>query len=155
MTQIAVFSDLHMSEGIKAFPHDKIKVSDFEITNKIDDGTFSLMWRLSSVYPDNDFHFVIGQDNADTIHTWKNADQLQLFTKFFVVPRKGFPINEDPSAWYKQKPHKYLRGGTSLPEISSTQIRKEIAEGETPGYVIDKVYAHIKRYRLYLEPPKA
>lgn len=127
----------------------KIKVSDFEIVNKIDDGTFSLMWQLASAYPDDDFHFVIGQDNADTIQTWRNAEQLQLFTKFFVVPRTGYPVNEDPSAWYKLKPHHYLQGGSNLPEISSTQIRKELAIGERPGYLPEEVYKYIKRCDLY------
>jgi nicotinate-nucleotide adenylyltransferase len=131
------------------------KISDFEITNKLDDGTFSLMQKLSAAYPDNDFHFVIGQDNADTIHTWRNAEQLQLFTKFFVVPRKGYPLNETPNVWYDQKPHQYLRSSRNLPEISSTYIRQELAAGDPPGHVIDEVHAYIKRCGLYgLEAPE-
>ena len=109
---------------------DKIVISDFEIVHMINDGTLSLIQKLNQSFPDNTFSMIIGQDNADTIETWKNHEQLISSTPFFVSTRTGYSI-KDSDVWYRKPPHQYYY--IESPEISSTEIREKLAKKERPA----------------------
>lgn len=129
--------------------YSKIRISDYEIANKIADGTLSLMQKLGKSFPQHQFCFIIGQDNANTIEKWKNYKQLLLSTTFFVVPREGYPLNKDPSAWYSNKPHHYLQEKILLPKVSSTEVREKLLKNEKSEYLDNLVFDFIKRKNLY------
>lgn len=130
------------------FPSSKIQVCDFEIENEISGGTIELLKELQRSFP-HEFYFVIGQDNADSIHTWRKHEQLLLFTPFFVVPRAGYSARDDSNTWYMKPPHRYLKTSIILPQISSTEIRKSILQKEIPQYLTIEVHNYIKKEKLY------
>lgn len=132
---------------------DKIVISDFEMIHKINDGTLSLIQKLNQDFPANTFSMIIGQDNADTIETWKNYEQLLSSTSFFVSARTGYSVNNS-DVWYRKPPHQYYF--FESPEISSTEIREKLAKQEKPtgrnrygNYLDDKVFEYIKKHQLY------
>jgi nicotinate (nicotinamide) nucleotide adenylyltransferase len=108
-----------------AVQHDRrIKIFDYEIRNKMAGETYNLFKRLKEekeLTEKYQFSFIIGMDNANTIHQWVNyADLLNLAT-FIVIPRRGIKRNPKVN-WYLQKPHKYLPT-VKVIECSSTEIR--------------------------------
>jgi nicotinate-nucleotide adenylyltransferase len=137
----------------------RIKVCDFEIKNELRGETYNLVNRLLDTdfaKHEYDFSMIIGQDNANSFHRWINYEHLERLIRFVVVPRKG--ISPDPGVdWYSKPPHIYLHGETTIPEISSTEIRKELDVFWRDGTVTEtvgkqlhpKVLEYIKNYGLY------
>lgn len=102
----------------------KVKVNNYEIANRICGGTIVLVERLMKDYPKYSFSFIVGQDNADTIHKWIESERLRKLIRFVVVPRTGYAGEQ---TWYLEKPHERINEpDIVLPEISSTAIRKNV-----------------------------
>lgn len=94
----------------------------FSELNPLYDGSMmSMMERIRSL-SDHDFYIIIGQDNADTINTWKNGSILVANEKFITIPRpRNIPCNRD-AGWYEYPPHTFLKD-VELLDISSTMVR--------------------------------
>ena len=124
-------------------------VSNFEKTHKTSTTYDTLKHLETSMmeYQKEDYCFVIGQDNADTIDKWYNYEKLLEETQFIVVPRKGYTGSE---TWYRQEPHLYLEDEV-IDEVSSTQVR-ELLKAKDPSVqnlLTEEVYEYIKRKKLY------
>lgn len=126
-------------------PHEK--VSDFEIKNNFSGGTYQTMLCLQRQFPQHDFRIVIGQDNADSVTTWIEWEKLISTFSFVVVPRKGYRLDESSDRWYMDRRHMYYTS-FDVPEISSTEIRKAISQGNHTA-IPDCVYAYVKKHGLY------
>lgn len=144
----------------------RIKVSDFEIRNELAGDTYCLVKRLLDT-PEfinrYDFSFIIGLDNALTIHKWVNSVELERMVRFVVVPRTG--VVDDPTVtWFRRPPHIWIphddKGKIGVPdrEISSTLLRECIRKiykgsfvGETgiDNYVDPEVKRYIFQNGLY------
>lgn len=132
--------------------HHKIILSGFEIQKKVTEGTFQTMRELVAQYPDWKFSFIIGQDNADTLDTWRQAEQLKALVPFLVIPRQGYARNYDPDVWYSNGHHQYIvyiNEEDAIMQISSTEIREQLAQGKKPDAIADWVFMYIKEHRLY------
>lgn len=104
--------------------NDKIKVNRYEIDNRICGGTIVLVERLLKDFPEHKFSFIVGQDNADTIHKWIETERLRKLISFVVVPRTGY---EGTQTWYLEPPHQTIDHlYVSLPAICSTDIRNNV-----------------------------
>jgi len=86
--------------------------------------TIDTLTYLSEKYPTHQFFILMGSDNLEYIHKWKNAEVLLQNYDIIVYPRPGFQI--DPS---KQNPRIQI-ADAPLMEISSTFIRDSIKEGK-------------------------
>lgn len=122
----------------------RIKVNDFEIANELSGETYNLVNRLQGTdlaKYEYDFSMIIGQDNANSFHQWVNYEYLERLIRFIVVPRKGIKPAEGV-AWYLNPPHIYLHGETTIPEVSSTEIRKDLEvfwKSGTPTDILRKM----------------
>lgn len=140
----------------------RIKVSDFEIKNKLSGETYQLVKKLLSAkrYKDSyDFSIILGLDNANTFERWVNYQDLKKMMHFVVVPRTGIKQNLK-SLWYMKPPHIFLVPSEPLVQTSSTQVRKclkhywskwgdYITDPEKQLYLPSKVFDYIKERRLY------
>lgn len=102
-------------------------VSPFEGMVIQDDGpkgTQEILVYLRNCYVGYDIYYAIGQDNANSIHNWKNADQLLNENKFIVFPRSGV---EEKATWYLKEPHKRI--SFTAQEGSSTSVRNAFKSG--------------------------
>lgn len=129
----------------------RMKVFDYEITHKLNGETFKFVNQLKNDlnYNFNDFSLIIGLDNANIFHKWKNYEQLEKIINFVVVNRKG--IKQDPNInWYLKKPHIFLEN--DIMEISSTMVRKLLKEKNlvVTKYINKDVYDYIIKNNLYL-----
>jgi nicotinate-nucleotide adenylyltransferase len=126
--------------------HPKIKVNTYEIYNKLENGTYDMLAKLIKDFKDIEFYFILGQDNADSIHKWKNNEEIRKLLPFIVIPRNTQQSEEN---WYKQSPHIYLKDA-KIPNISSTEVRKRVIENQDLEGMIDNfVLDYIKKGNLY------
>ena len=123
-------------------------INDYEIENQITDGTYALIKRLIADYPQHQFGWVVGLDNANTITRWINYQKLLASIPFTVVLRTGY---SDANEWYHHDPHQFILAQNLFPTISSTQIRQMIKENKKPTLIVESVYDYIRLHDLYLE----
>lgn len=104
----------------------RMKVSDYEIANKLNGSTYNLANRLLEDKKFKDTHsfsFVMSLENANTFETWDNYEDLERLVRFIVVqypgekPKKGVD-------WYLKSPHIFIEPDQSLSDFSSSDIRK-------------------------------
>jgi nicotinate-nucleotide adenylyltransferase len=141
---------------LAAAKHGFVKVFDYEIRKKFDQGTYYLMKELLDedfVQNRYDFSLIIGQDNANTFDHWVEHTALQKLIRFIVVPRQGIDI--DPSVdWYLKPPHLYLAADKPIMKVSSTLVRGLLKKRKfsRAGRLLDPdVFDYIKIHHLYVE----
>jgi nicotinate-nucleotide adenylyltransferase len=144
--------------------HGRIKVSDFEIKEKLKGETYHMIKRFLEVYKDKvDPSIVIGLDNANTFDKWVNYRDLERMVRFVVVARPG--EKRDPKVnWYLKAPHIFIEDdNASLLELSSTKVKEYIkryyASGDHSGEFVltkalkqqinDNVFDYILKHELY------
>ncbi len=115
---ISAFHRLQMCI-IATSPYEKFRVCDYEILNESSGRAWETICGLKRKYPEVNFSWVIGADNADEIHKWYRWEGLIHTTKFWVVDRKGYKLK---GGWYENSPHQVIRHKWKE-EISSTMVR--------------------------------
>jgi len=128
-----------------------VRISDYEIKNKITGKTHIILERMEKDFPEYEFSLVIGQDNADNITKWQKHLYIINKYQFVVCPRD----NRTPIDWYTKKPHILIEN--KLPEISSTDIRNGLKNdfGKYAGFVPQKVLEYMFMHELCgLKTPK-
>jgi nicotinate-nucleotide adenylyltransferase len=120
------------------------------INRNTTDGTaFNLLKNLDAKYGTNnvEFLFVIGQDNADKIKTWKNYEELIKQFKFIIIPRIYDHEKVNELHWYHNDPHIFLKELSHANGISSTKARQLIKEyyiANSKEYADVELLHHIK-----------
>lgn len=112
------------------FGSSKVKVDDIELNMPEPHYTIRTLDALRQREPENSFTLIIGADNLDGIHRWRDYRRILLEYGVAVYPRESYNLstikdemkNEDPS---------YKIQVLNAPQIniSSTEIREGIAEG--------------------------
>jgi len=132
----------------------RIKIFDYEINHQLNGKTIDFVKLLKNdpKYKDYNFSMIIGQDNANTFHTWVNYDELERMMRFVVIPRAG--VERDMNVdWYLKPPHIFLNPEkTGIMNTSSTTIR-EMLKNNDPGvseYLDPKVLNYIQVNNLYI-----
>lgn len=86
--------------------------------------------------------FVIGADAFAEITTWHRWHDLLRLTEFIVVTRPGHDYTAPAGA-------RVHRLDTVALPVSSSEIRRRLAQGETPAELPSEVAAYIKDRGLY------
>lgn len=128
----------------KDFP---FKACDTEFTMPVPSYTINTLHILSEQYPIISFSLLIGSDNALVFDKWKDYQSILNEYPIFVYPRHGYDFKEVE----KKYPQMKLLN-TPYYEISSTEIRKKIAENEDYSMLVTpEVKRFIERNNLYKE----
>ncbi|MEI8342289.1 MAG: nicotinate-nucleotide adenylyltransferase [Verrucomicrobiota bacterium] len=91
-------------------------------------------------YPDANLVYLIGEDNAAELHTWRRFEELQRLVQFVVLSRTGHE---------RQHPFPVVERDV---DISSTEIRKRVAKRASIRYLVpEKVLSIIEKHNLYKE----
>ena len=122
---------------------EKIKICSIEIDEELAIPTYEFLNKLKDRYPEIDFSFAIGQDNADSIEKWKYHKELITEFPFVVLPRGEEQGN---GQWYTKSPHIFLPTFELL-EISSTEIRQNVEQNKQ--WLHPAVYEYIQQHKLY------
>ncbi len=122
----------------------RIKPTDIEFNLPKPSYTIDTLTYLSERNPNHDFVLILGTDNFQSFHKWKNYEQILKQYKLYVYPRPGYELGE-----YEN--HKSLSLiNAPLIEISSSFIRESIKNNKDMRYFLpEEVYKYIEKMNLY------
>jgi nicotinate-nucleotide adenylyltransferase len=122
----------------------KLKVTDIEFGLPQPSYTVNTLAYIQEKYPKKEFALIMGSDNLDTFHKWKNYEQIIKNHNLYVYPRPnstGGQFKDHPKVTWVDAP---------LMEISSTHIRKAIAAGKSIKYLLpENVHDYILEMNYY------
>ena len=134
------------------------KVSDIEFRKQFDPSySFKVMNALQEEYPDAELQLLIGEDSLTSLHTWYSARELAEKYPIIAFPRKSDAPDSSAAVipvdfWGEklaEKLQKSLIKGEYV-EISSTNLRKELAKNENMYQIINaELWEYIKKHGLY------
>jgi len=127
--------------GEPRFVLDRIELRRTGVTYTLD-----TVRELEAAEPGTEWVLILGQDQYATLHTWRDWRDLVAKVTLAVANRPDVKPEVNPQI--ASEPHHSL----TLPmmDISSTEIRRRIAAGESiAGLVPDAVASYIERRGLY------
>lgn len=112
--------------SIKNYP--KMRASDVEFALPKPSYTVDTLTYLHEKFPNNQFSLIMGEDNLEGLHKWKNADVLIKNHQIIVYPRlfEGEKKNND----YISESENIILINAPIIELSATDIRNMIKEGK-------------------------
>ena len=126
--------------------YDNIKPSNIEFGLPQPNYTVNTLAYLEEKYPDYQFALIMGEDNLNTLHKWKNNEVILERFEVFVYPRvTSTTIKEE----FKNHP-KITKVDAPIMEISSTFVRNAVKDGKriTP-LLPQKVWEYIDEMNFY------
>jgi nicotinate-nucleotide adenylyltransferase len=112
-------------------------------------------------YAASQLYFITGSDAFADVSTWYDYPRLLNLANFAVVSRPGATRASDlmppaGSATHSPAAPTVLTVEATTPDVSSTEIRRRVAAGESiDGLVPASVAGHIRRHHLYVPAPVA
>lgn len=124
----------------------RFEVSEVEFGLERPSYTVNTLRYLREQYPNDTFCPIIGGDNLQSFHLWKDYKDILAHHEVYVYRRVGFHENpllaNHPAIKIFEVP---------LLNISSTYIREMIQAGKSIKYLVpERVEEYIKKERLYL-----
>ena len=124
----------------------KIKPSDIEFKLSQPNYTVNTLAHLKDHFPQHEFSLIMGEDNLNSLHKWKNYEYILENHDIYVYPRfSGEEGNYD--LLNHSRIHKVA---APIVEISSTFIRENIKNKKNVRPVLpEKVWEYIDHNNLY------
>jgi len=134
-----------VQRAVEDYP--KLQASDIEFKLPQPNYTINTLIHLSEKYPNIDFSLIMGEDNLNTFHKWKNHEAILEHYSIYVYPRLALLeenvsiLQNHPKITYTQAP---------VIEISSTMIRNAIAAGKNIQPLLpEKVWQYLDEMNFY------
>ena len=109
-----------------------IKSSNIEFSLPKPSYTIDTLTYLKEKYPDKEFVLIMGGDNLAHFHKWKNYEVILANHEIYVYKRPSYDLGD------LQSHEQVSIFEAPLMEISSSYIRKEIAEKRSIEYLVTK-----------------
>ncbi|MBK7964970.1 MAG: nicotinate-nucleotide adenylyltransferase [Bacteroidetes bacterium] len=113
----------------------KLKASKIEFELARPSYTVVTLAYLQDKYPKHEFSLIMGADNLENLHKWKNFELILEHHDIYVYPRPnhdGGDLKNHPRVKWIDAP---------LMELSSSFIRKSIKEGKDVRYMMPETVA--------------
>lgn len=121
--------------------HEGFAVWDGELHRPGPSWTVDTLAVLKDEHADWDLHLVIGEDSLAGLSHWREPERIRHLARLVVYPRPGVDTPVDGDALSLDVP---------LLEVSSTDIRRRIRDGESIRYLVpDAVHRYIDHNGLY------
>lgn len=128
-------------------------ISGMELERKGLTYTYDTLKALAGIFPDCSLCYIIGSDTLLSLHTWHRAAETVRLARFIIIHRPGVDRRQADNARLqltRTMGADFTDTGFTAPDISSTQIRRLIAEGQDAGALLPEgVYDYIKAHSLY------
>jgi nicotinate-nucleotide adenylyltransferase len=130
--------------------NDKMRASDIELKLPIPSYTIDTLAYLKEKHRGNEFSLIMGEDNLNTLHKWKNAEELVKNYPVYVYPRSEIIKPSSPLLDLILKKAEIHKVNAPLMEISGTFIRDGIKCGKDVSYFLaPAVWKYIKEMHFY------
>ena len=142
-----LLNDYHRFELVNRAIEDdnRFRASNIEFDLPKPSYTIDTLAYLSDKYPDYQFVILMGSDNLESFHKWKNFKTIVQNYGIIVYPRPGFEqakvLKHENITIAKEAP---------LMEISSSFIRNAIKEGkDVRHYLPQNVWEYVDEMNFY------
>ncbi|MEE1899050.1 nicotinate-nucleotide adenylyltransferase [Flavobacterium rakeshii] len=126
--------------------YDSLKPTDIEFRLPQPNYTVHTLAHLQEKFPSYEFSLIMGEDNLNSLHKWKNYDVILENHDIYVYPR----INNENANEELINNHKIHKIDAPVIEISSTFIRNSIRDGkEVRPLLPQKVWEYIDHNLFY------
>ena len=138
------YQRLRMVElAIDNFPH--LRASSVEFSLPQPSYTIQTLAHLYDKYPHHTFSLIMGGDNIQSLHKWKNYQRIVENYKIYVYPRPGFIMPQE------------FEGNSNieivnapLMELSSSMIREWIKQGRNvQGFMPSSAWQYLDEMNFY------
>lgn len=139
------YQRLHMAH-LACEDYTKIKPSDIEFKLPQPNYTINTLAYLQEKFPNNTFSLLMGEDNINSFHKWKNYEQiLQNHTIYYYPRLKSGELDS------QFKNHKnIIKVEAPVIEISATFIRENIKENKNIKPLLpEKVWDYVLHNNFY------
>lgn len=124
----------------------KLKPSDVEFKLPQPNYTVNTLAHLQEKFPQHEFSLIMGEDNLNSLHKWKNYEYILQHHKIFVYPRLNNEIIDEDIASHPS----INRVDAPIMEISSTFIRNCVKEGKNIRPLLpEKVWSYLEHNLFY------
>lgn len=144
----SLLNDYHRLEMVHLATEDypKLKPSNIEFKLIQPNYTVDTLAYLDEKYPNYSFSLIMGEDNLNTFHKWKNYEVILNNHEIYVYPRVVGAKPENPLAMHP-KIHVI---DAPIVEISSTFIRESIKKQKNIRPLLsEKVWEYIDKNLFY------
>ena len=124
----------------------KLKSSDIEFGLPQPNYTVNTLAYLQEKHPNNAFSLIMGEDNLDSFHKWKNYDVILENHDIYVYPRLS-----DKQVATQFDGHKKIHHiNAPIMQLSSTFIRNAVKEGKNVKPMLpEHVWAYLDEMNFY------
>lgn len=122
----------------------RLKACGVELGLPVPSYTWNTLCHLAATRPDCELTLLIGADNWQAFGQWRNHDEILANYRVAVYPRRGVTIDA------AKLPHGVTLADTPLLNISSTEVRRRVADGlPISGLVPPAVEEMIRKGKWY------
>ncbi|MBL7884954.1 MAG: nicotinate-nucleotide adenylyltransferase [Bacteroidia bacterium] len=122
----------------------KLKASDIEFKLPQPSYTINTLTYLKEKHPSYNFALIMGSDNLESFHKWKNNDEILKQVELYIYPR----TNHEGGILKTHKKVNWVNA--PVIEISSTFIRDAIKNKKDIRYFVpEKVWEYIQEMHFY------
>jgi nicotinate-nucleotide adenylyltransferase len=130
-------------------PYDEMYVSPMELERGAVSYTIDTLRQLRDEYPGATLDWIIGDDNLENLHKWKEIDAICSLGNFVVLARGQSPILNPQSAIPSIREAMIFAHNPTVP-VSSTEIRRRVQEGRSIDDLAGvRISRYIHHYGLY------
>lgn len=137
--------------AIEEYP--RLKASNVEFGLPQPNYTVNTLAVLEEKYPNHRFSLIMGEDNLNGLHKWKNYEVILERYKIYVYPRifeKETDTDEEIPETIQQFPNAVERINAPIMELSSTFIREAISNNKDIRPMLSKkVWEYIDLMNFY------
>lgn len=130
--------------------HPKLKASDIEFKISRPSYTINTLAHLKEKYPLLNFTLILGADNLQNFHKWKNYEEILNLHELYVYPRINNTASKTSEVFLLEKHPNVKMVNAPLVEISSTFIRSAIKEKKDVRYFMPAaVWNYVNEMHFY------
>ena len=132
--------------------NDKLKSSNIEFSLPKPSYTVTTLTYIKEKYPEYNFSLIMGEDNLNSLHRWKNYEEILSNHSIMVYPRvmmEGEQMEKKPSSEVLEKGQIEFFDAPVM-KISASHIRNSIKAEKDVRYLIPpKVHRYLEEMRFY------